>query len=754
MPYLRILCVSLLFFFTLYSFVYSKNITNSELSNPYLKVLDVTTDLPLNGAKVRFSCLSDCGNGAKVRFTITNKSGIAKNPFMGKVEVQISFVGYETIIDTLLNNSTKFYFLNPTAVPLETVVTTGDLSTQSSQKSLFKVRTLDRERIQNQQAQSVRDLLTKELNVRVNQDNVLGSGISLQGVSGQNVKVLIDGVPVIGRTNGNIDVNQLLLSSVEKVEIIEGPMSVLFGSDALGGVINIITKTKQQESFETTATNFYESIGTYNQDVRFGYSEDNMTASLTGGRYFFSGFHPGKETRFQLWKPKEQRFIDWQGQKKFTSSVLRYDGKYFDETLLNRGEARAPFRETAFDDVYKTLRFSNSLFYSTAFTEHQFLNITSNVSYYKRTKNSFFKDLVTLEEQLTTNPLDQDTTVFTSYMSRGLYSNDQLFSSLKLQGGYDFFSETMSGGRTISGEQTMRDFAAFGNLSILPTDDIVIQAGLRYAYNSLYNAPIIPSITMKYDPIENITVRASYARGFRAPSLRELFFYFVDFNHNIQGNPNLQAEESDNIQVSGVITFKNVANVLKIEPTLFYNDIRNQISLAQQGATLFSYVNIGKFKSQGVTTTISYFRSNITATFAASYIGRYNEFFVENNSFPEFTYTPEFVSTASYQEPSTELNFSLFYKFTGELPIIAKSTLGTITQGSIGSFHSLDFTISRNFFDDFLSTTIGVRNIFDVTNVAATGIQNGNPANFHNSTTSSLPFGWGRTITSTIRIQL
>jgi len=754
MSKLRILSVSLLYLFTLLSVAFPKNTSISELSNPYIKIFDAGTELPLSGAKVRFQCLRDCESNQKTKYSLSNKSGVVKNPFTGVVEIQISHIGYLTIIDTLSENTTKFYSLEPTDIPLQTVVTTGELSTQSNQKSLFKIRTLDKERIQNQQAQSVRDLLTKELNVRISQDNVLGAGISLQGVSGQNVKILIDGVPVIGRTNGNIDVNQLLLSAVEKVEIVEGPMSVLYGSDALGGVINIITKTKQQESFETTFTNFYESIGTYNTDLRIGYSNEGMNASVTGGRYFFSGFNPGNETRFQLWKPKEQRFLDWQVQNKFSNVVLRYDGKYFEETLLNRGEPRAPFRETAFDDVYKTTRFTNSLFFSSTFSKDQFLNITTNVSHYKRTKNSFFKDLVTLQEQLTQNPLDQDTTVFTSYMSRGLYSNDNCATWLKFQAGYDFFSETMSGGRTINTDQTMRDIAGFGNISLLPMENLVVQTGFRYAYNSLYDAPIVPSITMKYDPMENITLRASYARGFRAPSLRELFFYFVDFNHNIQGNPNLEAEQSDNIQVSGVLTFKNVENVLKIEPTFFYNDIRNQISLAQQGSTLFSYINIGKFKSKGLTTTVSYFRSNVTASFAGSYIGRLNEFFSENTLFPEFTYTPEFVTTLSYLAPISEINFSVFYKYTGELPIITKSALGTISQGFIGAFHSLDVTVSRNFFDNLLSTTFGVRNIFDITNIVASGIQNGNPANFHNASTSSLPFGWGRTFTTTVRFNL
>ena len=140
------------------------------------------------------------------------------------------------------------------------------------------------------------NVLEKELNVRISQDNILGSSISMQGISGQNVKILINEIPVIGRMNGNIDLSQINLSNIERIEIVEGPMSTIYGSDALGGTINIITK---QVSANTKVINtYYESIGKYNCDLLLTNKKENSSSSYSFGRKYFNGWNKNQE--FQL----------------------------------------------------------------------------------------------------------------------------------------------------------------------------------------------------------------------------------------------------------------------------------------------------------------------------------------------------------------------------------------------------------------------------------------------------------------------
>jgi len=111
--------------------------------------------------------------------------------------------------------------------------------------------------------------MNTQLNIRIGQDNILGSSMSINGLSGQNVKVMVDGVPVIGRLEGNIDLSQINMNNVSKIEIIEGPMSTIYGTDALGGVVNIITQDPVSDGMQFDANGYYESVYQVNFDGKF-----------------------------------------------------------------------------------------------------------------------------------------------------------------------------------------------------------------------------------------------------------------------------------------------------------------------------------------------------------------------------------------------------------------------------------------------------------------------------------------------------
>ena len=129
-------------------------------------------------------------------------------------------------------------------LPIEEVVVTGQFRPTSLKNSVYKVRTLDQQYIQRRATtDDMATLLNMELGIRFNNDLTLGeSDIQLMGVSGQNVKVLIDGVPMIDRGSTKQSLSQIDINTIERIEIVEGPVSVMYGTDALAGVINIITQ--------------------------------------------------------------------------------------------------------------------------------------------------------------------------------------------------------------------------------------------------------------------------------------------------------------------------------------------------------------------------------------------------------------------------------------------------------------------------------------------------------------------------------
>jgi outer membrane receptor for ferrienterochelin and colicins len=729
--------------------IFLLNISDA-ISQNKIEVISSEDFKPIISANVKLKCLEGiCKDSLKL--LRTSSKGIVINPFKERTKVTISYIGYKTHLDTLDKNTSKTITLEVQPISLHDIVTTGQYVPQSAQASVFPVKVITEEKIQGQAATNLRDLFTNEMSIKVSQDNILGAGMSINGISGQNVKIMVDGVPVIGRLNGNIDISQINLNNVERVEIIEGPMSTVYGSDALGGVINIITKTKFDDKWRVKSNSFYESVGTYNfdGDIAVRLSEEDKL-NITGGRNYFNGFSPIDTSRSKLWKPKEQYFTSLNFSHRFDKAVIRYNFDYFYEYILSRGNPREPYFETAFDDHFKTFRMKNSLSYQGEISNNKFLDVTLAYSNFKRRKNTFLRDLTNLQDILTNSENDQDTSTFDNILFRTTYSSDGYLPNLSYQSGFEFNFDNASGARISNAKTNVQDYAFFTSIQYIPFEKFTIQPAFRVISNTLYKAPLIPSLNLKYEFTDKLKVRAAYSKGFRAPSLKELYFLFVDVNHNIQGNQNLKAENSDSYNLVMSYMIQRDASVYKIEPKIFYNDIQNQITLATVSSSLYSYINLGNFKSLGAELKVQYIIDGMMINFGYSYLGRKNT--LDNNiESPNLKFTSEITAGLIYDIKQIESKLSIFYKYSGKQPGYSLDANKNVTEYNINDYSMIDASLSRNFFDKYLNLSIGVKNLFNVTNVTNTGSLN---QGAHSSDTGSFPFAYGRTFFSTVKINL
>ncbi len=679
------------------------------------------------------------------------KINVPSSFFNLRSQIIISCIGYERITDTVVLDKSKIFYLKEQNHILNEVVITGQYAPNSPEKSVHKVKIIDSKKIQAMGAQNLRDVLTNEMNVRISQDNVLGSSMSLQGVSGQNVKILVDGIPVTGRLNGNIDISQINMNNVERIEIIEGPLSVSYGTDALAGTINIITKKTQKETFSVSSTNYYESTGQYNFSGRIGYRKNKNIITLSGGRNYFDGWnsndkpfyieqkHLADSTRYKNWKPKEQYFGTLYYGRYIKELKLGYTGDYFHEQITNKGFPRLPYHETAFDDYYKTYRINNSLSLAGALNKKLYTNILFAYNHYQRIKNTYFKDLTTLDELLTENESDQDTAIFNDIITRGSISTTRDSAKINCEIGYDINHETAIGLRIKDKQQLIGDYAIFGSAEYNPFSEFTIRLGVRLIYNTVYKAPLVPSLNLRYEINRSNTVRFSYARGFRAPSLKELYFYFVDINHNITGNPDLKAEQSHNFNLSMVYNSKRKNALWKTENTFFYNYIENMISLVQKSGTQYTYFNLDKYQTLGMQLQTELAWQHFKFSIGGAYIGRYNQL-VEEYKSEKFTYTPEGKCNLFYEWHKQNMTFAFFYKYTGELPSFAINTNNEIYKTKIQDYHTADISVSKLFLKKKINISIGGKNIFDVKNIAGNST-----GEAHSSGSNSVAIGMGRT---------
>lgn len=711
-----------------------------------ITILDKVNDRPLSPATVHFTSLET----KKVVVNKTNKQGRVAIPFQGKIALFVRFVGYDQIIDTIDGSKNYTYKMNPTAIMLQEIVTTGQFSPQSIQNSVFPVQIINEERIVTQAASNLRELLMTQLNMRITQDNILGSAISINGISGNNVKIMVDGVPIIGRLQGNIDLSQINMKNIKKVEIIEGPMSTIYGTDALGGVINLITEDPDKcRRLEIEGGGYYESVYMANFDLgaRFNLL-DKHNFIVSGARNFFGGFSVVDTSRHKEWKPK----IQYQADLKYGTEVgnfkIRYQTRFFNEYILNRGPRLPFYYENALDDEYRTNRLSNSLFLNGKIGNYQYLDFMTDYSYYQRRKNTYFMDLTTLKGIMTTNPEDQDTNVFDNWIIRTNYSWDNPYNFISLQVGTEINYETAKGRRIENEYQDVGDYAAFLSLNYRPFEELQIQPGIRFIYNTDYDAPVVPSVNLKFNLMNNLAFRAAYAKGFRAPSLRELYYFFVDVNHNIWGNKNLKAETSDSWNASLDYKFILEQSLINLTTRFFYNDISNLVdfALVNNESSLYSYINIGKNKSIGGEISSNYYSPDFSANFGFSYIGRYNNL-TESSDTPEFTYSPELQANFTYRLPFAEfVQISAYFKHTGKMPrygiIIDDTNKESIVLYETESYNMLDLTSTLSFFENDLIIQFGAKNLFDIKKIEQSrNVVQG----AHISGATVLPIGWGRT---------
>jgi len=641
-------------------------------------------------------------------------------------------------------------------INLEEFVVTGQYEPQSAKNSVYKVRTISSEVIQARGAVKLQDVLNTEMNIRFSQDMALGgSNITMQGLQGQNVKILIDGVPIVGRqgTSNEININQINVNSIERIEIIEGPMSVVYGPDALAGVINIITKKTIDNKIdisakiheETVGKEYGSSAGIHNESVGLGYSMDKFYFRGDLARNNFDGWIGDSTAREKTWHPKTQWLASGVVGYKFEYSNFYYRLDYLKEDIYNPGNF---IGTEALDQNYSTNRFQHQIQGGHTFSDKLSFNGAVSYTDYSRKTQTVTINKATGDVRLSLGAGQQDVTIFNGLTVRSTFQY-KISDTFSLQPGIDLNTESGSGGRIKEGTQSIGDYAFFvsGEWKIFKV--VQIRPGVRLVHNTVYDAPpVIPSVNSKIMLSPKQDLRVSYARGFRAPSLRELYFNFFDASHSIIGNPNLRAELSHSFNASwNMQLIDRDGRKLSIAVGGFYNNIDNMIANGQdpKNPLLVSYINIDHYQTKGITWNSALKSGNFDVSAGFAYTGRFNQLSESMNDLDAFTWSPEVNTTISYKVPGVGLTFSGFYKYTGSLPIYQyNATAQTAVITKISPYSWADFSLQKTWMSqesvlNHITLAGGIRNLLDVTTVNNTAVATG-----AHSTAGAQPIGYGR----------
>jgi outer membrane receptor for ferrienterochelin and colicins len=647
----------------------------------------------------------------------------------------------------------------------EVMVITGQHTPQSIRRSLDRVRVIKQEQIRMRGATDVMGVLQTELGVRFSTDYTLGeTDVNIMGMSGQNVKILLDGVPLVDRGSAKQSLSQVDINTIERIEIVEGPMSVMYGTDALAGVINIITKKAKRSNgqltvsarvHEETVGDYYSAFaheGIHNENISINWQKNNWQASVYGTRNNFGGYTDTAAYPAKVSKPKDQWLTG--GTIGFGNSRwnIYYRLDYLHENIFVAGVMN-PNSYKGFDQYYITNRYTHQLQSEWQISGRWKMNTALSYQDYARNTESYQVNYATGTKTPDNTPGAGywDVSKFRTSFGRST-AQWTLSPVISLQPGIEIKTDKTSGQR-IAGTPVITDYAVFVSAEIKPVAGISIRPGVRFSKNAVYDAPpIIPSLNAKWTLNKNIDVRASYARGFRAPGLRELYFLFKDASHDIVGNPNLEAEYSNNYNAS--LTWNaRMAKVAAFTSTvsLFHNDYNNRIDLATISGNVTTYVNISKYKTTGGTIDNTLNWKNLTASLGASYIGRYNVYYEDaslgKDSQDRFTWSPEINSNITYRFNKLQAAVSIFYKYTGVRPYYQLGQ-GAVYLANMDAWHWADITLSKTIVK-YITLQAGIKNLFDVGRIQNTAQDAGGA----HSTGGPVLIGYGRSYFAGIQFQ-
>jgi len=615
---------------------------------------------------------------------------------------------------------------------LPEIVITGEHKSAKGSEAIQLVKVISKEEIESSGASDLQELLQKTVAISIDENLVIGGAFgrtSLNGISGNNIQVLVNGVPQIGRNDGELDLRQFALSNLVRVEIVEGPMSAEYGNNAAGGVINLITKKSQPNPWELDFGANAETKGISDINLRLGHHVSDWFVQASGRRFDFVGY-PDSSDRDIPWKPKRlysgnlfvRHFIDAESSASLKST-------YTHEDIADLGHIRRPqFLPYALDDYYKTRKWEHA--FEGTFKLKGSQSISGHAAF---TRFNFFKDArrYDIEPDSTSEiPTESDSVYLDNFSLRPVFA----FSLARGEGipisvrtGVEVTTQMGKGARFAADENVrFSNLAAFAAIRHAPNEAWSFQLGNRIANHSRYGFSWTPTFNILHrfnQPKHKHQFRLAVGSGFRAPGLKELYLEFIDANHHVVGDPDLKPETAWHAQLAwnNQIAVNEKIGV-NASAKIFYNSIKDKISLFEFDVLKFKYANISFFQNVGTEMGLEYKQKNFIAETRFNYI-RTSEALDEPT---DWLGSSSVNYKFSYDFEALDLTVSLQGKQWG----VRRNYLldgGLLVTRKVDPYNLTDVQARKTFWDDRIAVTAGVKNIFNTKTTTLTGEAGGIP---------------------------
>lgn len=498
---------------------------------------------------------------------------------------------------------------------LDEVIVTATRTKRQLSSVPMPVTLISKKQILQTGATRLRDIILEQTGLVMVTDFGNSEGVQMQGVDADYTLILVNGLPLIGRTSGNIDLNRLSINNIKQIEIVKGPSSSLYGSEALGGVINIITETPK-DGVAKGSVSYMSRIKAreeldLNTSLTYGKGKLGIDASFnlnSAGAYDLS---PGdnSNTAAAYQNGSGNLRLSYKFSERISSN---FEGRYFKENVYNdSGDAtRSDFGASlkTSHTLSEKLKL-NYLVYGTRFKTESIFNGESSV----------FNQTLLRPEVKSELHLNEGTLV------TGIGAN------------FDGLERTF-----FDGKEQFNAYYVFGQFDTNISEKVNLIAGLRFDSFNKFNSAFSPKFSANYKINDWLTTKVSVGFGYKVPDFRQLFFNFrntpggyvvlgTQVLHELYADlPEVQRLSKELNPESSIgynlgFQLKPITG-LHLDVNFFRNDIKDLINtfvvsrnfIDLPNTSVFSYENRDRVFTQGIELDLSY-RINNNLKFSTGY---------------------------------------------------------------------------------------------------------------------------------------
>ena len=568
---------------------------------------------------------------SSTKWAVSNEEGLFEinSLSVGKHQLNVSKIGFVSVSKEIISSSNKdtsvIIILNEIIYESSSAVVTATRSIQDIKDVPIAIDVISEDEIQNSGSVNLTDILIEQAGISLSPNE--SNAIQIQGFESDYTLILIDGQPLVGRTRGALDISRINTSNIRQIEIVKGPSSALWGSDALAGVINIITK-KPDESFSGNAFAEYGSRASYNTGLNVSVANKKISGFFGLALDGSDGFDLDKTEFGKNQNPYDNFTFNTSLNYQLSDlSSLFLSGRYFRNnfsglTLATIQEEQLGVGEEGWqDDASLQLRFDTSPF-------------------------SRFNTTITLYSTLYE---DYSETVFEDPEFENVITNNQQgLNRAELQNNFNWLNNhisTFGGGFTsefvkaerYQGRRNQQGSFLFAQHQML-WEKLTLIAGARLDNHSSYDSYLSPKLSLKYEFTESLSLKASVGKGFKAPDFRTLY---LDFDNSgsgylLYGVKNIGTQLAS-FEDEGLIKQYFIApdKITELKPefstaynigisyrtsdsrfssnvNFFLNNAKDLIEALEVAEltndnSIFGYININKARTQGIESDLNYF---------------------------------------------------------------------------------------------------------------------------------------------------